>query len=332
MNEKNVDIQTVLFPVSEKPVYISVEEKSKQRSIFDNEKFDSEISYKEIPRFKAIVDVERNHVFAVVAENYHLVTNKEAIELGKKCFCTVFSETTAKKMQVYNIIMPRTRSFCHIDYTYKDYSFEPLKGDRWFPFLRVTNSYNRMKRLRFDLGFCREICTNGIIFGERSISFRYLHIKGEVGTAIKFNTSYKELKELEKRFIEKVHNLTRYYIPKEVMFPLLCRVFSIRFHKEELNRPKRLLQLEKFKKQVGELTDKYFSEFGPNGYAVLSVITDFASRPTLFISAESMVDQLQKRSGDWISAFPNEIQDPHFNFENYLDEYIEQEKLLKFRN
>lgn len=326
--KETVDIQTVLFPVAQLPVYIPVEEELQQKSIFENQNINSNIGYRKIPHFKAIVDVKKNYVFAVVAENYRLVTNMEAIKMGEVCFCKVFDVATAEKMKVYNIIMPKTRSFCHIDYTYENYTFEPWKGDLWYPFLRITNSYNRTKLLRFDLGFCRDICTNGMIFGERSVSFRYLHTKGDVGRTVEFNTSLNELKELEKRFIERVHNLKRYYIPSELMFPLLCSVFNIKFEKKELKRPNRLLQLQIFKNHVDELTNKYFEEIGPNGYAALSVITDFASRPKLYISAESMVDHLQKRSGDWVSAFLKEMQNPNFSFENYLIDYTEQAKLL----
>lgn len=315
------DLLYAMFPVEEKPVFL-FKSKIEGENLF-SEKVTKK-TYEKIPKFKAIVDIERDYTFSVVAENYRLVTNQEAVELGEKCFQTLFSKTTSKSMAVFNITMPKTRSFCHIDFFNEDVGFEPWVNDRWVPFLRVTNSYNRTKLLRFDLGFCRWICTNGMIFGKKSISFQYMHTRGEVARTVEFHTSFSELKNLEKKFIENIHNLKRYYIPKEVMFPLLCKVLEIKVNKEDFERPKRLEKLLEFRSHAYSLTDKYFNEMGPNGYAALNVITDFASRPKLYISSEAMVDGLQKRSGDWITDFIQVIQNPKFNFEDYVGDNAKQ--------
>jgi len=162
MAERNTNLKDAFFPVEQRSIFMELPQNNKGKR-----------DLKLISRFEAIVDAERDHVFSVVAEGYRLITNEEAVKLGEKCFCTVFSQSTADSMTIFNIITPKTRSFCHIDFIYEKGRFEPWQGDQWVPFLRVTNSYNRMKPLRFDLGFCRWICTNGMIFGAKSITFRY---------------------------------------------------------------------------------------------------------------------------------------------------------------
>lgn len=319
--ERNTDLGSALFPVEKRRIFL-LSTTTEQLSIQDLSGLG--LQYSEIPQFVAIVDVERNHVFSIVSENYRLVTNQEAVELGEKCFCTVFSEKTAGGMSVYNII-----TFCHIDFMHEIRAVEPWQNDRWFPFLRVTNSYNRTKPLRFDLGFCREICANGIIFGERSISFSYLHLHDDVGRAIEFDIDFTELKELEKDFVEKLYNLKRFYVPEQAMLPLLCNVLNIKIDKNDFKRKQRLKQIIEFRDYVNSLTEKYFSEIGQNGYAALSVITEFSTRPKLFISSESMVDPLQKRTGDWISVFINKMQDPSFQIERYLEDQFKQADLIK---
>ena len=318
------DISTALFPVERRPVFF-VEDSALELSDRDQAPQQRHV---QVERFEAIVDTQRKHTFAVVGPNYRLVTNEEAIELGRQCFRKVFSQATDEGMEVFNIVMPKTRSFCHIDYINSNGGFEPWQNDRWVPYLRVTNSYNRTKPLTFDLGFCRWICTNGMIFGGKSIRFRFLHTRGAVGESVEFKTTFRELQELETRFIEQVHNLKRYYVPAEVMLGLTCKVFDINASAQDMRNPRRRDRLMEFRECIGTLTKRYFEELGPNGYAALNVLTDFASRPTLYISPEAMVDRLQKRSGDWVSAFLTAIERKDFEFGEYLDKYAQVAEVL----
>jgi hypothetical protein len=284
--------------------------------------------YRQIKRFQAVMDAESEYVFAIVTGRYQLVTNEQAIELGKECFRKVFSQTTAESMEVYNIIQPTTRSFCHIDFMHPGEGFEPWKGDRWVPFLRVTNSYNRTKPLRFDVGFCRWICANGVIFGEQSITYSAPHTNGRMIGAVKFKTAFESLKDLEKRFIERLHNLQRYYVPQDQMLPLVCKALGVRATPEDVKKPKRAQELHGFREKVKTLTESYFKELGPNGYAAFNVITDFASRPQSYISPEAKIDQLQKRSGDWATDFIAAISEKSFSFPKYLGEFSQTAEVL----
>lgn len=324
-SKRNTDLKRVLFPVSRQPVFLratcpNVDEAQIEDPVLVPQ-------FHKVPRFSAIVADDDRLVFAVVSQNYKFVTNEEAIELGEECFRTVFSGATARDMEVFNITMTKTRSFCHIDYVNKNDSFEPWKNDKWVPYLRVTNSYNRTKPLRFDLGFCRWICTNGMIFGDKSIRFRYIHTRGDMGT-VEFTTTFGDIKRLEAQFIERLHNLKRYYVPEEYMLALVCKVFNVNATAEDFTRPRRKEHLIEFRDHVGALVTKYVEELGPNGYAALNVLTDFASRPRLYISPESMVGELQKRSGDWVTEFLDAMQDTKFDFRDYLGEFSDVAELL----
>ncbi len=285
-------------------------------------------TYHKVPRFAAIVDVDKNHTFAVVSERYRLVKNQEALNLGEQCFRQVFSTTTADGMEVFNIILPATRSFCHVDFIHKDHAFEPWSGDKWWPYLRVTNSYNRTKPLRFDLGFCRAICTNGVIFGREHIVFRFYHTHGQIAVEGKFQVDASRLKGLEVRFIEQMHNLKRYYVSPEHMLALACKALEVEIDPADLRDAKKAERLIQFRDKIKRLTEKYFKELGPNGYAALNVLTDFASRPTLYISQEAMIDPLQKRCGDWTTNFLAAIQDPKFDFRKYLGQFAQGAEAL----
>ncbi len=170
-----------------------------------------------------------------------------------------------------------------------------------------------------------------MIFGDKSITFRYLHTR-EAVEKVEFKTNFGDLKKLEANFIESLHNLKRFHVPEDAMLPLVCKVFEVRVIQTDLSRPKRAEQLFNLKTHVNSLTAKYFKEMGQNGYAALNVITDFATRPISYISPDAMVDGLQKRSGDWADDFIEKIEDKKFNFDVYLDEYKETAKVLSSLN
>lgn len=333
--KRNTNLSEILFKVEQKPIYLR-ESSEPQKNLFGDvihSQDDKNPKYSKISRFQAVTDIESDYVFSVVAESYKLITNAEAIKLGEQCFKSIFPNLKSEDMEVFHITYPKTKSFCHIDFTHKEGGFEPWQDDKWIPFLRVTNSYNRTKLLRFDLGFCRWICTNGMIFGEKSITFRYLHTHSEVAKTAKFETDFGELKTLEKEFIEKLHNLKRYHVPEKCMLPLVCKTFSIDADEQDISKPKRAGQLLNFKNQINSLTKLYFENLGQNGYAALNVLTDFASRPdNLYISPESMVDKLQKRSGEWADEFIKEIKDDSFMFEKYLSSYVKTAELINRLN
>ena len=159
MNEQQTPkIEDVLFPVELLDICYRKNGRPRQRELFEGKENSPAQKHADgiaIPGYRALVDLERNHVFSVVSKDYRLVTNGEAVEMGRQCFKSIFSVATMNSMDLYNIIMPFSRSFCHVDFMARTRGIEPWAGDTWAPFLRVTNSYNRTKMLGFDLGFCR---------------------------------------------------------------------------------------------------------------------------------------------------------------------------------
>ena len=126
-------------------------------------------------RHWAVVSDDRREIFSIVAEGYRLVSNLRAYELGRRAFTLVFGKDARAGLRLFHVTMPATRSWAHIDLTAEGLDFAPLGEDRWLPFLRVTNSYNRSRALAFAVGVCRWICTNGMIFGEQSLKLKVSH-------------------------------------------------------------------------------------------------------------------------------------------------------------
>ena len=121
-------------------------------------------------------------------------------------------------------------------------------------FLRISNSYNRTRLLRFELGFCRWICLNGIIFGSKSIEFSYAHTRRGMDRVDRFVENIGDIRKLETAMTEKLHQLKRYHVPEKEMLPLLCRAFDIKATKEVLEKPRRVEDLVAVREQAKALT------------------------------------------------------------------------------
>jgi hypothetical protein len=144
----------------------------------------------------------------------------------------------------------------------------------------------------------------------------------------KFEVEVTRLRNLETAFIERMHNLKRFHVPQKHMLALACKAFEIRVTDEDLRKPRRRQQLLDFKDEISRLAAHYFKELGTNGYAALNVLTGFAARPPSYISQEAMIDPLQKRCGDWTVGFLRAIEDPAFDYVQYLGPFAEHSDRL----
>ncbi len=315
------DIKDAFFPVDRRPVYTTSSKK------------DSNLI--ELPGHFAIVDAENEKAFSVVTGDYELVTNQEAYDFAAKIMSQVFQATGLNDLECFNIIMPKSRSFCHIDLAKKGSEFKPWQDDKWVAFLRITNSYNRTRLLRYELGFCRWICKNGMIFGKKSIEFSSAHIRGNVSRIHNFENNIGLIREIEATMTKKLHHLKRFYVPQKDMLGILCKTFSIKPPEPPETPPNktdsdqtnayeaqknRAIKLRNFARS---LINEYFEDMGPHGYAALNVLTDFATYPEGLTGGVNRVHSLQTKCGEWIDEFVESIQKPDFSFDEYLGEYRE---------
>jgi len=180
---KAKDPAEAFFPVELRPLYMPAG--------------DALNDFHQLNRHFAVVDVERQNPFAVVTDDYELVTNKAAYDMAAEVMKKVFNTTQINDMECLNITMPKTRSFCHIDLIHKTADFSPWDNDEWTAFLRISNSYNRTRLLRYELGFCRWICLNGMIFGSKSIEFSYAHTRRGMDRVERFVENIGDIRKLE---------------------------------------------------------------------------------------------------------------------------------------
>jgi len=281
---------------------------------------------------KAVVDINKCHVFATVTDKYKLVTNEDAYKWAEPVVGAVFNHSQLKDFDCFNVRMTGTRSSCCIDLIRKldggnVISFLPFgEDDPWTAFIRIINSYNKTSCLKYQLGFCRWICQNGMIFESKSVDFVFTHTKGVVsGARIRQQLAAAarerigEIRTLEDQFIAKLRNLKKHSIPQNVMLALACKVFNLHLTRDDAAKMSDVERKKavKFVQKIKDDTREYYGQFGANAYAAMNVLTDFASYPQ-GLSGVNTVPVLQAKAGAWIDDFVEASEKPGFNMTKYL--------------
>lgn len=305
---RNTNISEILFPVECKPVYLE-----NQRN--------------PIHGFKAITGItpERGEVtFSVVSNNYELISNADALEMGKTIHKKLFPDATSNSFEIFNIISPDTKSFCQIDIIDKNYALNIWEKEVYLPFIRIQNSYNRTRILKFDIGFCRKLCDNGVVFEQGTVSVNFRHTKTSFKGMDINNIDVSHLKRLEEDFIKKAKTSTKIELPRKYFIPLAAKVLNRNFNLDEKNEQKRQLILEKlndFILQIELYSDRYIhtENMGETAYTFFNVITDYASNNDKLPA--NAINGLQANCGNWLNLIQTEIIKPTFSWENEVTKH-----------
>ena len=314
------EIEPLMFPVELRPVYTNIE-------------IDGTELPKKIPNSRVIVNKASGKPLGVVSNSYQLVTNEQALKMGKQCCVDLFGFDAAAKIEIFKVDAPSTGSYCHIDLIHRGYVADLWdtqdQSDIYIPYVRVTNSYNTSKALRFDIGFCRQICGNGVIFGAETIRFAFRHVKHELPHNVSHALESGKIGKLIENFRSRTNTLRNYHIPRAQAFDLLLGLFRIKdkgqinFESKKENRA----EYDALLRVLDWRLDKYIGELGENGYALFNAATDIASHSiddNRYFRRN--VNTMQRLAGNWIHSFSKEIGRPDFDITNYL------EQLKKSRN
>lgn len=305
---EEINFADIFFPVDEEKIYI----KSGER-------------YKAAVSHKAIIDSNSKKLISVVSNSYKLISNEKAYKYGKKCVKELFEINNESDIILYNIISPKTFSFCHIDLICNKSEMKIIK-DNYKQFVRVTNSYNTSYKLGFSIGFCRSICKNGIIFDKNSIDFKFSHIKNVNTEEIDFLIKKAEFENLKKKFVQDLEYLNGHKIEKKFGFALFCKALDIKFrlNGNSTDRQKKLAKekLDTYQDYFYKKFDEYSKELGENLYSLFNVITDFSSNSDEINSSfTNTFNSNQRRAGRWLFDFIDHKKKGE-TIEKYLENYL----------
>ena len=305
------NVDDVLFPVEEHPVFVSVPTESGERRL-------------PVPEKKAIVNKKTNRVLGVVGRGYRLVTNHEALDWAYQCCQTAFPDTKPGEWEVKATDAPATGGHCFIDLVHNstalDFQFVPAKDrpDAFGPFIRVTNSYNALRALAFDIGFLRKVCKNGLILPESIIRFKFTHLQRDIGETVNFEVAHERLSKLRASFSEYLGVLRDCTVTRPEFEPLFSGVLLIRQPKNTKPDGPIARAWGVLSQHLSALCGRYREELGENAYAVFNAITEFASHPLENRCVHRDRHSFQRLAGDWMSRFGQECRQPGFTISSYL--------------
>lgn len=305
-------LEALLFLVEEHPVFASLTTGSGERRL-------------PVPNKKAIVNRDNGRVLGVVSQGYRLVSNREALDMARECCRTVFPETKPGEWEVQGADAPGTAGHCFIDLyhnsTSLDFALVQAKDrpDAFGPFIRVTNSYNGVRALAFDIGFFRKVCRNGMILPESVIRFKFNHLHNEIGKTIQFHIAHDKLAAMKAGLGEYLGVLRECSVESRQFLPLVCAVLSLRKPKRAKPDSREAADWDALQKHLAAMRDRYSGELGENAYAALNVITEFASHPPPNRCLHRERHGMQQRAGAWLNDFRQVCAVPDFDLGEYIN-------------
>lgn len=304
----NIPINDWLFAVEEAPVEVLVTRGGKTRHV-------------RIPDKKALVAADNGHVLAVVSAAYQVITNQAAIDLGRRFCEQAFEGTTSAEWEVGLATGPMTRSFAALDLKHKSHVMnfwdnETGPSDIYTPFVRVINSYNRSRALRFDLGFMRKHCSNGVVFEQKVSTVRVVHSREGIRN-LDFTLPLVSFAETKEAFMNCLRCVRQIPAKKETAIEVLRLL---------LGWPKAQPKAEQWEiTEIGQLDasltaryDRYANELGANAYAVFNVMTDVAARPPESRRYRRDRPTVERIAGQWLKQIKEEAKEGHFDLDTHL--------------
>ena len=321
-------LNALYFPVALRPIfYMSSLRSARQLHLGTAEGFQGHPT--PVRRYRVVVNLRDDHVLGVVSRDYRLVTHKQAVEAGQEAFAQLFPSASASDFKLYQVTAPSTGSYCYVDLIHAQYRIDVWKQETWLPYVRVTNSYNTTRALRYEIGFVRKACSNGTIFDKDTIKVTFSHTKDEISSddvrrAIRLDGRFSKLQVLESEFRKHMKTLRDAKVPRLYALPVVARALDLSFKVDSGSADKRKREEAKlvdFKETAGPLVKKYYAEMGPTAYALFNAMTEYASRPrrkgdALYIASR------QHRVGKWLRGYVRQARKRTFDLDAYVEDYL----------
>lgn len=274
-----------------------------------------------IPSKKALIHQGTGHVLGVVGRDYRVVTNQEAVSLAQEVCGKAFPGLSSVEWEAKRASAPRTLSYAHIDLMHRTHVLNYMgsdigQNDPYTPFLRVTNSFNGARALRFDIGFMRKHCSNGVIFEEEVATIKASHSK-EALAQLQIEITGRSLPQMWDEFSKFLTIVRSITMTTDQSTLALKTVLHLPDAKPE-DKPARKEALNALTAAFATRLTGYRQELGENAYAVFNTLTDIAARPPEVACFQTTRDTIERRSGRWLKALARQCQAPEFNLERWI--------------
>jgi len=303
-----ISVQDLLFGVDQVPIEAVIGTNGHTRRIT-------------IPGKKALVIQRAGHILSVVSRDYRVVTNQEAVDLAREACGIAFPGVSPTEWEAKRAAAPRTLSYAHIDLMHRTHVMnywdnEIQKDDPFTPFLRVTNSFNGARALRFDIGFMRKHCSNGVIFEEEVATIKASHSK-EALDQLKIEIQSCSLPKMWEEFSQFLNRIRSINMDTAQSTLAVNTVLRLPDPKPD-DKPFRKEGLSALSTDFNSRLAGYRRELGPNAYAVFNTLTDIAARPPENSHFQKNRDTIEKRSGRWLKELARQSQSTGFDLNAWI--------------
>jgi hypothetical protein len=301
-------VQDLLFDVDQVPIEAILGSKDNTRRI-------------SIPGKKALIHQGTGLVLGVVSRDYRVVTNQEAVNLAQEVCEKAFPGLSSVEWQAKRAAAPRTLSYAFIDLLHRTHVLNYWdsvikKDDPFTPFLRVTNSFNGARALRFDIGFMRAHCANGVIFEEAVATIKASHSK-EALEQLKIEITSRSLPQMWGDFSKFLTSVRSISMTTEQSTQTINTVLNFSGPKPD-DKPARKEGLTALGLEFANRLAGYQQELGSNAYAVFNTLTDIAARPPDSSYFQTGRDTIEKRSGRWLKELASQSQTTGFDLNAWI--------------
>lgn len=281
-----------MFDIEEAPVEVPLEVNGQTHRV-------------KVPTKKALVAVDTGKVVGIVSKGYQVVTNTAAVQLCQRLCGKVFPSTKALEWELGDAKGTRARTRVSLDLKHRAHVMNlwDLPGDvkeAYTPFVRVTNSYNGLRALRFDVGFMRSHCSNGVVFEEDVVTIKAAHTKDAIA-GLNFDGLRANFTDLEQRFRETLERVRAFPMTPKQGIEVVKIVTGWPSPSNDMTS-RRADELKALDEDLNTRNDAYFEELGENSYAAFNVMTDIATRPPVSFLIRRDSPMLQRRAGRWLKS------------------------------
>jgi hypothetical protein len=303
-----LEVEDLMFKVDVAPIEAVLGDNSEKRRIPVHHK-------------KALLHAGTGAVLGVVSRDYRVVTNREAVKLAFDVCQRAFPGLSGAEWEPQRASAPSTLSYAFIDLMHKTHVLNYMdvggsRKDPFTPFLRVTNSFNGARALRFDVGFMRKHCSNGVVFEEEVATIKAAHNEHALGQ-LTVQLKTRSLEHLWKEFsgfLDQVRGIKLGWPESARLLTGLLRPPKAR----EPDAPERQEGVAALAADFEQRLTGYRTELGENAYAVFNTLTDVAARPPDSPYFHKDRDTLEKRAGRWLRNIVTANQRPDFSIEKHL--------------
>ena len=256
-----------------------------------------------IPGKMAILHRDSRQVLGVVSSSYRVVTNLEAVAMALEVCAKAFPGVQPDEWEPKRASGPDTLSYGSIDLLHRTHILSLWDqrneaDDPYTPYVRVTNSFNHSRALRFDLGFIRRHCNNGVIFEKDLASVVFSHSHEELaGWRVKAGEV--DLRGHWEKFCGYLRPLKEAAVARQVAQKVVLQVLN--FPAADIYRLERQhKEREELQREVERRHLRYETALGANAYALFNTLTDFAARPPALGIYHKPRSTIEERAGRWL--------------------------------